>query len=113
MKIKRLVLHAMQRNLLVEFDNSVSYQLPYEYLRVSTPNIKMVKGVKALISHKKQVILSAIECVGKHGYRLLFDDTHIAIYSQDYLLKLALEKDLRWQNYLTQHFLLYLHIYLF
>jgi DUF971 family protein len=102
MKINRFVLNDTQKFLLVEFINSNSYQLPYEYLRVNSPNLKKVKGTKELVTHKKQVMLSAIECVAKHGYRLIFDDSHSSIYSHDYFAQLALEQEQRWQDYLTQ-----------
>jgi DUF971 family protein len=102
MKIDRFALNDTQKSLLIEFANSDSYQLPYEYLRISSPNIKNVKGKKELICHKKQVGLYAIECVAKHGYRLMFDDSHIAIFSNDYFLQLAFEQERRWQSYLTE-----------
>ncbi|GAA0811590.1 DUF971 domain-containing protein [Colwellia sp. D2M02] len=102
MNIKRFTLNNENKILIIDFDNSSSYQLPYEYLRISSPSVKNSKGVKELICHKKQVQLSAIECVAKHGYRLLFNDNHSAIYSAEYLLQLATEHDIRWQDYLAQ-----------
>lgn len=102
MEIKRLVLHSTHKYLFIEFTNSNSYQLPYEYLRVSSPSVKNNKGKKELVSHKKQVLLTALESVAKHGYRLIFDDAHAAIFSADYLLLLAEEQELRWKDYLTQ-----------
>jgi len=75
-------------------------QLSFEYLRVFSP----ITGNKqqVLVSHKKSVILTAIENVGKHGYRLLFDDQHSEIYSSDYLALLIKEQDQRWQYYLAE-----------
>ena len=102
MKVDRFTLNDSPKYLLVEFSNSDRYQLPYEYLRISSPNITNIQGKKVLVSHKKQIVLSAIECVAKHGYRLIFDDSHTAIYSDDYFLKLALEQKQRWQDYLIE-----------
>ena len=47
-------------------------------------------------------MLSAIENVGKHGYRFIFDDLHSAIYSTEYLNLLIIEHEQRWQYYLTE-----------
>ena len=102
MKINRFVLNDTRKYLLVEFVSSDSYQLPYEYLRVNSPNLKKVKGTEELVTHKKQVMLSVIECVAKHGYRLIFDDSHSSVYSYDYFAQLAVEQEQRWQYYLTQ-----------
>ena len=42
------------------------------------------------------------ESVAKHGYRLIFDDGHQAIYSAEYLYCLASEFPSRWQQYLDE-----------
>jgi len=53
-------------------------------------------------SHKKNVLLTHIESVAKHGYRLIFDDGHSAIFSEEYIQTLALEYESRWKNYLDE-----------
>ena len=78
-----------------------SYSLPFEYLRISSP-LNKPKNSQTIVSHKKQVQLIAIESVAKHGYRLIFDDHHSAIYSADYLLTLAVEQEARWSDYLDK-----------
>jgi DUF971 family protein len=57
---------------------------------------------QALASHKKSIKLVTIENVGKHGYRLIFDDQHRAIYASGYLELLSKEYDQRWQHYLSE-----------
>ncbi len=83
------------------FYRNKAFELSFEYLRVFSP--QTIQGKTAPIAtHKKQVQLMAIEAVGKHGYRFIFDDNHNAIYSFDYLEVLAKEQTQRWQHYLTQ-----------
>jgi DUF971 family protein len=100
MKIKQFVINNTQRCITLTADSCVSYQLSFEYLRISSPKVKPKQAL--VVSHKKQVMLLRIECVAKHGYRLAFDDQHDAIYSDEYLIKLVLEQDHRWQVYLTE-----------
>ncbi len=80
---------------------SQAFELSFEYLRISSP--QAINSKTATVeAHKKQVQLMAIEAVGKHGYRFIFDDSHSAIYPVKYLEVLALEKEQRWQQYLAQ-----------
>ena len=107
MKITSFIIDNKPSNLLIEFsvsENIATTHLSFEYLRISTPASpakKMKNGQAVIISHKKQVVLSSIEGVAKHGYRLIFDDGHTAIYSEDYIQTLTLEYEVRWQGYLN------------
>jgi len=76
--------------------------LSYEFIRVMSPQGSTGKQGKALISHKKQVQLLAIESVAKHGYRFVFDDQHSAIYSENYLQGLCQRYKELWQQYLGE-----------
>tara|TARA_B110000467_G_C18330334_1_gene492543 strand:+ start:2537 stop:2896 length:360 start_codon:yes stop_codon:yes gene_type:complete len=102
MKIQRFVINTTDKSLsfILEKNSSPmqSHQLSFEYLRISSP----AKKNQSVISHQKQVKLLAIENVAKHGYRLIFDDNHSAIYSEDYLLKLINEQESRWSAYLSE-----------
>jgi len=100
MNITGFTINNAENNLTIKFVNSKVAQLSFEYLRVFSP----VTGNKqqALVSHKKSITLTAIENVGKHGYRLVFDDQHSAIYSADYLELLIKEYEQRWQHYLSE-----------
>ncbi len=107
MKIQNFILDNHLKKLAIEFASSMGVdnaQLSFEYLRISTPDNtakKQSNGQVAVISHKKDVQLLNIESVAKHGYRLIFDDGHNAIYSEDTLLTLSAEFEVRWNNYLT------------
>lgn len=100
MSITAFTLNNVDNNLTIAFADSKVAQLSFEYLRVFTPTLGNKQ--QALVGHKKSIKLSAIENVGNHGYRLIFDDQHSAIYATDYLKQLINEHDQRWQHYLTE-----------
>ena len=100
MNITGFKINNTDNNLTITFDNSKVSQLSFEYLRVCSSVTDNKQQV--LVAHKKSIILSTIENVGKHGYRLVFDDQHSAIYSSDYLELLIKEHDQRWQHYLSE-----------
>ncbi|MBL4821985.1 MAG: DUF971 domain-containing protein [Colwellia sp.] len=100
MTITGFIINNAERALTVNTVKSKVYQLSFEYLRVFSPTADGQK--RALVSHKKSVKLTTVENVGKHGYRLTFDDQHFAIYSADYLELLIKEYEQRWQHYLSE-----------
>ena len=108
MKINHFIIDKAEKHLTVEFtikEETSTISLSFEYLRISSPENsakKMKSGQIAVISHKKNVILLNIEHVGKYGYRIIFDDEHSAIYSDNYIHSLAVEHDMRWQTYLEE-----------
>ena len=103
-EITDFVLDPSTRTLMVTFNNTETFNLSFEFLRVLSPNAPKGKPGAAppLVTHKKQVELITIEAVGKHGYRLLFDDQHWAIYSLDLFKELAQNHDVLWQHYLDE-----------
>ena len=102
MSIKQFIISNNKKRLTITFVNGESACLSFEYLRVFTPEINTSAKQKTLITHKKSVMLSAIENVGKHGFRLVFDDQHCAIYDSEYLTILINEYEQRWQHYLVE-----------
>lgn len=100
MNITNFTINNIENSLTVIRNDSKKFQLSFEYLRVFTPPLGNKQ--QALVSHKKSIILTAIENVGIHGYRLVFDDQHSAIYSSEYLEQLIAEHDQRWQHYITE-----------
>ncbi|KGJ91118.1 gamma-butyrobetaine hydroxylase-like domain-containing protein [Colwellia psychrerythraea] len=108
MKIISFIIDNKQNNLTIEFSDSKnmeSAQLSFEYLRISSPvnSAKNLKSGQAQVtSHKKEVVLVNIESVAKHGYRLIFNDGHNAIYAEAYIHTLVHEHEVRWQHYLTE-----------
>jgi len=99
MTISAFTLNNAEKSLTIIL-NSKATQLSFEYLRVFSPT----QGAKqpTLVTHKKAITLTAIENVGKHGHRLIFDDQHSAIYSSDYFSLLIEERATRWQAYLNE-----------
>jgi DUF971 family protein len=100
MKITRLIIDKTLHSLAIEFsknENISDAQLSFEYLRISSAG-----KPGQVVSHKKNVLLIHIESVAKHGYRLIFDDGHSAIYSEKHIKTLVLEYDSRWRNYLSE-----------
>lgn len=102
MKIKQFIISNNEASLTINFSNGEDACLRFEYLRVFSPPISNSTKQNALVTHKKLVKLITIEAVGKHGYRLIFDDQHSALYSTEYLLQLIQEDEQRWQHYLTE-----------
>lgn len=104
MTIIRFIINNTLHNLTIEFSASTAIentQLSFEYLRISSPASSTKKQTQ-VTSHKKSVLLVKIESVAKHGYRLIYNDGHTAIYSEEYIQTLALEYEERWQHYLRE-----------
>jgi len=108
MKIQNFVIDSSLKKLVIEFsstENSNNAELSFEYLRISSPSNsgkKQKNGQAAIVCHKKDVVLTDIECVAKHGYRLIFDDGHNAIYSEETIQALVVEHEERWSGYLSE-----------
>lgn len=100
MIINGFIINNTEKKLTINFVNSKFTQLSFEYLRVFTPTTGNKQQV--LVGHKKSIMLTTIENVGIHGYRLTFDDQHSAIYSSEYLEQLIKEHVQRWQHYLNE-----------
>jgi DUF971 family protein len=96
--IKKFTLDHPNKQLIIDWHDGKHKpsQLSYEYLRVSANEAK-----KELVSHKRQVKLVAIEPVGKHGFRVSFNDDYSVIFSAEALQALAENYQQRWQQYLT------------
>ena len=102
MKIKKFIINDNEKNLTLNFVKGEANYLSFEYLRVFTPTSNNSSKQQSLVTHKKDVMLIAIENIGKHGYRLVFDDQHSDIYSTEYLVLLMKEYEQRWQHYLME-----------
>lgn len=102
MSINQLIIDKPSKALELKFSDNFGQILSFEFLRVYSPNEQTsVKGKpKPPVSHKKDVTLNFIEPVGKHGYRIGFDDGHSAIYPALLLSEFAHNKNRLWQEYL-------------
>lgn len=105
------MLNTHQQVLDVHFTDTSSQQinvisLTYEYLRIFSPSeLNKAKPNKnspfiPKVFHKKNITIIAIESVGKHGYRVLFDDSHHDIFSSDDLLTLSQQFEQCWPLYI-------------
>ncbi len=94
-------------NLLeVTFTGGFLVRLPAEYLRVESPSAE-VQGHKpdqrVLVAGKRHVGITNIEPTGNYAVRLIFSDGHeTGIFSWDYLHRLGLEHEDRWNAYLAR-----------
>ena len=99
-------LHRASRVLELVFDDGSRFKLPCEYLRVYSPSAEVRghgPGQEVLQVGKENVNITAIEPVGHYAVKLYFDDGHnTGIYSWDWLYRLGIEQEARWQNYLAR-----------
>lgn len=95
-----------KRVLTVAFDGGGCFELPAEYLRVSSPSAE-VQGhspaERKVIGGKREVAILSVEPVGNYAVKLFFDDLHdTGIYGWDYLFDLGREYRNRWSTYLRE-----------
>jgi len=110
--ILKFILNTPSKALDVHFTSTTSQQnniisLSFEYLRIFSPSelskTKANNDGSPLIPevfHKKNVTIIAIESVGKHGYRIIFDDNHQDIFSSEELLHLSVQFEQYWPLYI-------------
>ena len=81
------------RLLQVSFADGTQYQLPFELLRVNSPSAEVQghgPGQKVLVSGKENVMIKAVEPVGRYAVKLVFDDGHDSgLYTWKYLRELG------------------------
>lgn len=101
-----IVLHAVSRTLEIRFDDGALFNLPAEYLRVSSPSAEVRGhgvGNEVLQTGKKNVGISGLEPVGHYALKIVFDDGHDSgLYSWTYLYELGEKYDQNWQDYLNR-----------
>ena len=95
-----------KRTLHVAFDDGGAFDLPAEYLRVSSPSAE-VQGhspsERKTVPGKKNVMIIGVEPVGNYAVKLMFDDMHsTGLFGWDYLYELGVNQDENWHNYLAE-----------
>ena len=99
-------LRKRSRVLAVSFADGTRYELPFEYLRVSSPSAEVRghgPGQETLQTGKEAVRITTIEPVGHYAVRLIFDDGHdTGLYRWGYLRQLGEEREQRWRDYLDR-----------
>ncbi|RLV60470.1 DUF971 domain-containing protein [Parashewanella curva] len=103
-KVTHLKLKRKSRLLEIAFDDGEICSLSCEFLRVYSPSAEVHQhGNPILVTHKKDVNISAIETVGHYGVKLIFDDSHdTGIYSWSLLYQFTQNHQQLWQSYLTR-----------
>lgn len=99
-------LSADKRTLTVAFADGARFDLPAEYLRVSSPSAEVqghAPSERKVIGGKRAVMILAVQPVGNYAVKLSFDDLHdTGIYGWDYLHELGSEREERWATYLRE-----------
>ena len=94
------------RLLEVTFDDGTRFELPFEYLRVSSPSAEVKghgPGQEVLVLGKENVGIRAVEPVGQYAVKLVFDDGHdTGLFTWKYLHELGREQPERWARYLQR-----------
>jgi DUF971 family protein len=94
-----------ERSLEIQFDDSQTFRLPAELLRVESPSAE-VQGhspeQRQLVAGAAGVNILRIEPVGNYAIRIVFDDGHdTGLYTWTYLYELGRDQDGRWGRYLA------------
>ncbi len=95
-----------KRSLRIVFDDGAAFDLPAEYLRVTSPSAE-VQGHSAAerktVPGKRDVGIIGVEPVGNYAVKLVFDDMHdTGIYGWNYLHELGAGYAEKWQAYLDE-----------
>ncbi|WDZ95421.1 DUF971 domain-containing protein [Herbaspirillum sp. WKF16] len=96
----------LSRVVEVEFDDGVTFSLPFELMRVYSPSAEVRghgPGQEVLQTGKREVEIHGIEPVGNYGVKPLFSDGHTSgIYTWDYLYQLGRDQAAMWEAYLQK-----------
>jgi DUF971 family protein len=99
-------LRTRSRVLEVSFGDGSRFELPFEYLRVSSPSAEVKghgPGQEVLVLGKQNVGVKRVEPVGQYAVRLVFDDGHdTGLYSWKYLYELGRDFEKNWARYLER-----------
>ena len=95
-----------RRYLRVTFEDGAVFDLPAEYLRVTSPSAE-VQGhspsERKTVPGKRNVEIIGIDPVGNYAVKLRFDDMHdTGIYGWNYLYELGAKRDEKWREYLAE-----------
>jgi DUF971 family protein len=103
--IEKFILNNSQSTLTCCFNDTTQSSLTYEYLRVFSPTeqkktqSKKSPSTTPQVFHKKSVKIIAIEPLGKHGYRFVFDDNYSDVFSDNNLADLVKQHEQLWPEY--------------
>ena len=93
-----------RRSLHVTFEDGVTFDLPAELLRVTSPSAEVQghsEAQRKTVGGKRDVTILLVDPVGNYAVRLGFDDMHsTGIYSWAFLHDLGVNATRRFQDYL-------------
>ncbi|BDM63052.1 hypothetical protein NFHSH190041_05040 [Shewanella sp. NFH-SH190041] len=103
-QVSALKLKKKSRQLDISFTDGQQFTLSCEFLRVYSPSAEVHgHGKPVLVSHKKNVNISAIEPVGNYAVKIIFDDGHdTGLYSWQLLHQLGSNQAQLWEEYLAR-----------
>jgi DUF971 family protein len=95
-----------RRSLRVAFEDGTAFDLPAEYLRVTSPSAEVQghsKSERKTVPGKRNVEIVGVEPVGNYAVKIAFDDMHdTGIFGWNYLHELGTRHDEKWRNYLAE-----------
>ncbi|WP_065753169.1 gamma-butyrobetaine hydroxylase-like domain-containing protein [Bradyrhizobium paxllaeri] len=93
-----------RRSLRIAFDDSRTFDLPAELLRVTSPSAEVQghsEAERKTVGGKRNVAIISVDPVGNYAVRIGFDDMHsTGIYSWAFLRDLGVNAERRFQDYL-------------
>jgi len=99
-------LHQVSCKLEIAFDNGKRFELPYEFLRVSSPSAEVRghgSGQEVLQVGKKNIKINGIEPIGNYAVQLIFSDGHdTGLFSWHYLYELGENHAELWAHYMNR-----------
>ena len=99
-------LHQKSRFLEISFSDGMTFELPYEFLRVHSPSAEVRghgPGQEVLQVGKRNVEITRVEPTGSYAIQIDFSDGHsTGIYSWDLLYDFGLRREEMWQHYLER-----------
>ena len=101
-----ITVHQQSRALEIEFDDGLTFRIPFELMRVYSPSAEVQghgPGQETLQTGKRDVVIAAIEPVGHYAVKPTFSDGHdTGLFTWDYLYRLGSEQDALFAQYLER-----------
>src|ERR1700689_838026 len=96
-------LRQRSRVLEVSFADARRFELPFEYLRVHSPSAEVRghgAGEGVLVLGKENVVVTAVEPIGRYAVKLVFDDGHdTGLFTWKNLHELGSQREQNWAAY--------------
>ncbi|MCL1142077.1 gamma-butyrobetaine hydroxylase family protein [Shewanella gaetbuli] len=102
--VSNLKLKRKSKLLEITFENGEVFNLSCEMLRVHSPSAEVQQhGNPILVTHKKDVNITALEPIGNYGVKIIFDDGHdTGLFSWKILYDMCTHQVEIWERYLAR-----------